>query len=260
MSDYIKYNKHKRFLKQLIVYAIFVVTFLSVSISCKSKIGDCFNASDEIDSVTYDFSNYTTIDVYDIFEVYIKQDSFYRLKVVCNSDLLDDILIEQKDSVIEISDHNTCYFTKLADSSIKVYITAPNLKNVNFYCASSLYSIDTLEYERFLFRAYGKLAFADLTINCSDHFFLSLWDVSGDFKIRGYAKYFESLFHGNAYADAFDLKTEVTKVDHRSTGDIKVSATNKIKVQILDIGNIYYKGNPEIEATITGTGKIIKVD
>ena len=43
-------------------------------------------------------------------------------------------------------------------------------------------------------------------------------------------------------------------------GDCEVSAEEKLIVDIRGAGNVYYKGNPVLDATVTGTGQIIFVE
>jgi len=228
--------------------------------SCSQASKDCLKSAGEIDSTTFELEKFTIIDVYDIFNVYVKQADNYSIKIKTNSTLLNNVEISLEDTILTITDKNKCYFTRDYNLEINIFITAPNLRKINFYNASTLISQNTLNYERFLFRAYGKLAFCDIDVNCSDHFFLSLWNVSGEFKVTGQCKYFEILNHGTSYIHAYEMDAEYVWVEQKSLGDVEINASKKIFGDIYDIGNIYYIGNPEIDSNIIGTGKFIKSD
>lgn len=228
--------------------------------SCSQSSKDCFKSAGDIDSSIFNFSYFSVIDVHDIFNIHIEQADYYSVKVKTNSTLLNNIDITLNDNTITIDDNNKCYFSRDYDLEINIYITAPDLKEVNFYNASTLKSINTLSYNRFLFRAYGKLAFCDLDINCSDHFFISLWNVSGEYTVSGNCTYLDILNHGTSKIHTYNLTADYAIVEQRSTGDIEINPSLKIIGQIYDIGNIYYKGNPEIDSSRIGTSKFIKAD
>lgn len=240
------------------VLYLIILTFIISSCSNSSK--DCFKSAGEVDSVIFDFGEFSRIDVYDIFNVYIEQNPEYSVKVRTNSSLLNNVSVQLTDSALVIEDNNKCYFLRDYALFIDIIISAPDLSQINFYNASTAISLNQLNYERFLFRAYGKLAFCDLDVNCSDHFFLSLWNVSGDYNVKGKCTFFDILNHGTAFVNAFDLKATYVSVKQRSTGDIKLWAKNKLNAEIFDIGNIYYKGSPTIDSSSYNSGKLIKAD
>ncbi len=240
-------------------YIVFFVGLFSVA-SCSDAGKDCFKAAGNIDSIIINVDDFNTIDVYDIFDVALKQGNEYSVKIITNKTLLDNVDVSVDDTLLTITDKNKCYFLRDYDVKIDIVITAPDVKEINFYSASSFKSIGELNYDRFLFRCYGKLASADFTANCSDHLFVSLWNVSGDFYVHGKTLYLSILDHGSAYVHAFDLSAEYISIEQRSTGNVEVYANRKITALLCDIGNIYYKGNPVIDSVITGKGKIIKIE
>ncbi|MBN2663127.1 MAG: DUF2807 domain-containing protein [Bacteroidales bacterium] len=244
-------NKYNVFL-----FLIFSSLFI---FSCSQASKDCFKSAGDIDSTFINFDYFTVIDVNDIFNVYVEQADYYAIKIKTNSTLLNNVDVTIVDSTITITDKNKCYFSRDYDLDINIYITAPNLREINFYNASTLISINTLSFKRFLFRAYGKLAFCNIDVNCSDHFFLSLWNISGEYTISGQCNFLDILNHGTAKIHTDSLTAKYATIQQRSTGDIKVNVLNKIVGNIYDIGNIYYKGNPEIDSNIIGEGKFIKI-
>lgn len=237
-----------------ILYSIVLLFAVFSSVSCEKN---CLKAAGEIDSTLYELMPFNDIHIYDIFNVEIRQDSFYSVQVKTNSTLLKNISVVQNDTSITIVDSNKCYPLRKADIKIDLIITSPEIKHLNFYNASTFYTKDTLYYNRFLFRAYGKLAFADFKVKCDDHLFLSMWNVSGNIKVGGSCKYLQILNHGNGYIDAFNLKSKYAQITQKSTGDIKTNVSNKITATIYDSGNIYYKGNPVIDTTDYYTGTLI---
>ncbi len=244
------------------MYKILLQIFLIIiffSSSCKNSNNCLENTGVALDSIFFRTNIFKIINVYDIFDVYLKQDSICSLKIVANSSLLKNVSFCIKDSVLEIDDRNKCYFIKGYDNKIKLYISSPNVEEVNFYSASSFFSIDTLKFKRFLFRAYGYLAFADFTAQCSDHLFISLWNVAGDYKIHGRTKYLQILNDGTSYIHAFDLVSQYCYIKQSSSGNVEITVLDKLTARLLSAGNILYKGNPQFDTIVRGRGKILKM-
>jgi hypothetical protein len=57
--------------------------------------------------------------------------------------------------------------------------------------------------------------------------------------------------------DAFDLDTDTTVIIISGDANAEVSVSSLLDVTITGNGRIYYKGNPTINTTITGTGQVI---
>ena len=259
LSKYFKMNNRLKFiLHQIGKLHLTLLVVVSVLISSCNK--DCLKAAGEKDSLTIDLQVFQEINIYGIFDVYIVQDTFNSVEIITNSTLLKNIEIEQIDSVITIKDNNSCYFVRDSEIKIILKITTTEFRDLNFYNASTFYTDDTLHFENFLFRSYGKLVFADFKINCEDHLFISIWNVSGDVKVEGTCKYLQILNHGSTYINAFDVNTRYATVEQRSTGDTKISVSEKLVAEIFDIGNVYYKGNPEIDTNIYSQGTIINAN
>ncbi len=237
-----------------------LIIIFSLFISCSDSGKDCFKSAGEIDSLNIEVQDFNIINVSDIFNIYLQKGNEYSVKIRTNSTLLQNVKIEQNDTILSISDQNKCYFSRNKDISIDIFITAPNLREINLYNASTVKSLNTLEYERFMFRAYGKLAFCDLSVDCSDHFFLQLWDITGEYSISGKCTFFDVLDHGKNTIHAYDLSSDYAIIEQRSTGDMELTVNKKLKVELYCIGNVLFRGNPAIDSSIIGQGKIINAN
>jgi hypothetical protein len=242
------------------VYFVCIVIFI-VLIGCKSNSSDCFKQIGQIDSINYVFKNSPqNINIYDIFDVILIQDSVFSIKIVTNKTLLDNINVEMNDTALEIKDLNKCYFLRNKNIKHKLYIHAPDLKEMLIMGVVNLITPDTINFTRFLIRVYSEVSFCNININCSEHFFFELWRVTGDFKISGKSTYFAILNHGQAYIDASNFQSNYVYIEQRSSGDIKISVSDFLSANIFDIGNVYYIGNPILKVSEYCKGKAIKLN
>jgi len=240
----------------------FIALFILISTlfySCQKFENDCFKRAGELDSFETNLDDFYRIEIYNKLNVYVKQDTVNKVKVVGNKNLITSVSTNILDSILTLEEDNKCNFTRSYDNEINITVHTTNLKEIFSFGPVNIYSIDTLAFDRLLVRIYGRVARTELDVKCN-HFFMEHWQSTGEAFIGGKTKFFHILNHGNTYIHAFDLDSKYVQIEHRSTGDIELSASDKIAVDFFDIGNVYYKGEPEIKATNNNSiGQIIKV-
>lgn len=64
--------------------------------------------------------------------------------------------------------------------------------------------------------------------------------------------------YGSGSIDAQSLQTKQTDAKVHGSGNISVSVSERLKAGIFGSGNIYYWGNPVLETTQSGSGRVIK--
>jgi len=80
---------------------------------------------------------------------------------------------------------------------------------------------------------------------------------SSDVGVTGKAKNLEAGISGAGNLDARDLKTEETDLNISGSGSADVYAREKLKVEIVGVGEVNYYGNPKkIEKQIIGVGNL----
>jgi len=62
---------------------------------------------------------------------------------------------------------------------------------------------------------------------------------------------------GTGFIDCYGLELDEFEIKHQGVGDFRVWANNEIHGEMTGIGEIYYKGDPDINVNIIGTGVII---
>lgn len=62
---------------------------------------------------------------------------------------------------------------------------------------------------------------------------------------------------GVGSVNAFELRVGTCEITFTGVGSCEVYVMNKLNVTISGIGNVFYKGSPEISSSLTGLGKLI---
>ncbi|MDE3254056.1 MAG: DUF2807 domain-containing protein, partial [Bacteroidota bacterium] len=63
---------------------------------------------------------------------------------------------------------------------------------------------------------------------------------------------------GNYKAE--DLKSENATVRIAGSGDVKVFAANTLDIRIAGVGSVYYKGDPTIKQSVSGSGDVKRIE
>ncbi len=79
----------------------------------------------------------------------------------------------------------------------------------------------------------------------------------GNITLSGTAQRHELELTGIGEVQAYELATDSCFVTNEAEGDIRVQAVEYINAEINGSGNVYYRGSPAIDVTVTGTGELI---
>ena len=80
---------------------------------------------------------------------------------------------------------------------------------------------------------------------------------SGDMELKGTAQKIEAGVTGSGDLDALNLRTNEAKVRVSGSGSLKITVTDKLVARVSGSGDVFYKGNPEIEdINVSGSGEV----
>jgi hypothetical protein len=232
--------------------------FLVLNFSCKNDpLDDCFKSTGKITTedrtVTGGFS---VITVYDNVSLIFTQDSIYSISVEAGNNLLSEITTEVNDTILILHNNNKCNWVRKFGIPVNVYVHAPRVIKLIGRNTGSITSTNTITADVFDFEGWESNHF-DLTISCHE-LDCSLNLDACDAVVKGHADNCFLWTAGNGFFHNENLTTNFTSLTTKSTGDTYINVQNVLWANILDIGNVYYTGNPTITSTITGSGQLIK--
>ncbi|MDW5550070.1 head GIN domain-containing protein [Methanosarcina sp.] len=101
----------------------------------------------------------------------------------------------------------------------------------------------------------------DIELETNTSSLKSLISGSGDILLKGNASSHEIDIGGSGNIDALELRTEVTRVSIRGSGNANVYADRKLDTNISGSGNVFYEGNPEeFNMQVSGSGEVKSKD
>jgi len=119
--------------------------------------------------------------------------------------------------------------------AVKVHITIPEIRNLTLTGVGDFIAQNDFDLDEFIVVLTGV----------------------GDFRLKGTASELDIILTGVGNIKAFELPTDICEVTLTGVGDVEVFVNNDLKVTLSGVGKVYYKGDPTITSTITGSGSIV---
>ncbi len=240
---------------------LFGIIFLIILIySCKKENRwDCFKGSGNDIEETRLLAAFENIEVNDYFNVYIKQDSVYRVIIDGSENLNGLIETKVENACLKLDNKNKCSWSRKY-KDINIYVHSPKIKMVSLNVESNLFSIDTIKADSFHVDVRASIANIDVIIDCN-YSALTIHAGTGDYTIKGKANKNYLYCHGTGFIRTENLIADEVEILHISTGDFFVNCTKKLSGDLMGSGNIYYKGDPEkISVKLLSSGKVLKYE
>nr|MDQ3016812.1 DUF2807 domain-containing protein [Bacteroidota bacterium] len=136
-----------------------------------------------------------------------------------------------------------------------IQIFLPEISEINSNGSSNIYGESFFTQNRNLdirLSGSGELDFAITT----DDVDLDLTG-SGYVYLEGDVETLDAEITGSGWLRSFDLNSTLTDVRLEGSGSAEVSVVSDLDVFITASGNVYFKGHPDVNAQITGTGDVV---
>ena len=240
---------------------IFIIG-LGFILGCNSENAwDCVQDSGAIIEREFQVEEFKKIQVWERVQLIISQGAVQNVRVETGENLMNEIQVVVKDSVLTISNRNSCNWVR--DYGItKVYVTAPDITEIRN--SSGL----TAE-------SFGVLKMKDLRIISEDPQNMDEYHHDGDFKLdldveilrvraNGISKFYLTgkagyanfrILDGDVRVEAQNLEVSVIEFYHRSTNKLIINPIRSLTGEIRGIGNVIATNHPlvvNVEEFYTG--------
>jgi hypothetical protein len=188
-------------------------------------------------------------------KVYLEQGEKQSVRIVADSETLEQIITEVKGRTLNIRFPGNNIFKRWDPGKIEIYISVPEVDGLNLSGSGDIISekIETRILE-LLISGSGNIRIEHLNAERVS----ATITGSGNIKIEdgGVADELKTRLSGSGNIDTSGF--EAQNIDSQTTGSGKTSvySNGMIKVRIAGSGNVYYSGNPAIESSIAGSGKV----
>ena len=234
-------------MKKVIAFVAFIALFSQLA-----------NASDITEK--RDLSPFREISLRISANLYIEQGSGSQIEMTADQETLDKIIVEVVDHKLIIRfGFEDMFFNDFNTGHVTLKVTTPNIEMLGIAGSGNIIAekpIDSRVIELFI-AGSGDIKIANLKCERMEAEITGSGDiiVSGEKTIRELVL----KIAGSGNLKANQLEAEYGKIWVAGSGNCDVSISHLIDAKILGSGDIRYTGNPTIESSVAGSGRIHKV-
>lgn len=200
-------------------------------------------------------SQFKAISVGGVFEVELKTGPHISVVVEADENLLPYIDTKVIDEVLKI---NTRTRFSIGKGHFKVYVTAPEINELNSSGAAIIKVVDVLKTEeKFRFKSSGA---GQIKAAVDAPEIIVKTSGAGMITLSGLTKNLQVDCTGAGNANLKELLSETTDVKVSGAGNAHVHASVNLVVKASGAGNVFYSGEAAIQKTLSGAGSVKKED
>ena len=240
---------------------IFIILIVTISfISCKKEnCFDCVKTTGKIITQERYVSNFNSIYMEDKIQLFLTQDSVFKIEVEAGENLQSLIKVELDGETLRVHNANRCNWVRGYKHDIKVYVSAPYFKYIENNGTGTIQSLNTIAQNSLTIRTSNS---GDMKLDINTNQIYASSHGNGDIYFTGVTNNLQGDFTGTNFLYAKKLSILNYVYMHQvSIGNAYINAPDngRLDVKIERDGNIYYSGNPnQIELERIGKGNLIK--
>ena len=241
---------------RVIISSIIILFFVSCekveNRSCIKTIG-----ADQVKNIDLPFFN--KLQLYERIKFELVQDTINKVIFRGGENLLTKIDFKISEDTLIIRNNNKCNFLRNYSKIVTAEVHFKELNQLRYFGTELLTNKGVLNLPWFNLSIESSSGSVNLNLNSSVIYASS--GNYGDFNIAGKTNIAFIYNNSNGYCNTYNLLVKDSiKVSSRTMGIMKINAHNTLlNAEILNGGNIFYKGNPSsILLKKTGKGELIK--
>lgn len=243
------------------IFAILLITGFAILAGCSKDDGvGCFKSTGPIRQEERSLGPYHYIEVHDNINLFLIQDSVKNEVVVeAGENLLPRINTVNQEGRLVMTNDNQCNWLRDFSIPINIYLTFSDLDTIIYRAAGDLTCMNTWVRDSVQFEVWEGAGVIRLDLMTEKtRLFVHYGTVSVE--ATGYSQVTFLLNQGYGPVNTLDLFSKFTYLSTRSPNDCYVFATEDLEAEIINKGDVYYKGDPKnISSIITGEGRLIRL-
>ncbi|MDX5436696.1 MAG: DUF2807 domain-containing protein [Pontibacter sp.] len=230
-----------------------VLLLLSLSALSLTACEDsnCIKGEGDVEVRTLNLQPFTSVEANGDFKVYLSQGEEQKVEVKGEPNILNQLQTNIKNETWLI-EHRDCV---RRSKPVEVYITIPSVEALYLNGSGGIYSQNLLDVGELPVTVNGS---GKIELDVAASKVITRITGSGEVLLQGEVPVHHVNISGSGRAEAFNLQAAHVTVNLSGSGAAEVTALNSLDVTISGSGNVYYKGNPTITQSVSGSGKVIR--
>lgn len=199
-------------------------------------------------------TGFSEVEVSGAIKVYARQDSVWLVKVVADANLLSHIETDVEDRTLVIRPEEG--YKLDPSSSIKVYISSPSYTDFDISGASEVNTENRISDARSISLGLSGASKAEMDLKSP----LINVELSGASLVRlsGETRDLDIDAAGASKVLCYNLPSENATVSLSGACKAEVMASVRLKADASGASHVRYKGNPEVNQSVSGAGSVTK--
>lgn len=212
----------------LLLFSVLAIIF----VSCKK---DSIRGNGQTVTRTLSITGFSSVEVHYDIDAVVSYGNIPEVKVTGYENLLDILEPELDNGVLKLK--YSKQYNNIRNGNVRFEIIVPRIERAGIYGSGDIKVRGFLTGNQFTAGIYGS---GDITVENSNYQSATL-DVYGSGKV-----------------EAQGLQVRNALVNVHGSGHSYISVSEKLTTKMFGSGNVYYWGNPVIETTQNGSGRVIK--
>jgi hypothetical protein len=236
---------------------LILLIIASVSLpACRYAFGKRVKGNGNVTTEQRSLNGYDGVNSHGPFDVYISQDSGFKVSVEAEDNLLPYIETYVENGVLNVRTKDGYWLNTRKD--IKIHVSAPSYSKIRSVGSGNIVTSNMIQNSsKIEFESTGS---GDIRAQVNAPEVESELTGSGSITINGDTKTFTSEINGSGDIHAYDLKAETVSVGINGSGSADVYSSVNLKVSVNGSGDVRYKGNGQVSSSIHGSGSVKKTD
>ena len=236
---------------------LFGGTLLILVTACEAD--RCFKKPGDFVEEKIEYDSFSSLHINGVFDIELVQDTTYYIEAFAYEQVMSGVEFKLYNDTLTCYNYNNCFWRREFERPL-IRVHFSDIENLNVFEASYIFSSDTIT-DSFQFTVRSNIAEADITFNCERVYFYINKSCGGKYIFRGKTNNAFLMSFNTGLFKMEELECKKARVLNYSIIDMEVNATEELKVEIYNTGNIRYKGSPEIIIdTLTSSGRAIPID
>ena len=242
-----------------IISAILLTALANITVSCvecsNSRTGIRIGQSSAVIQEK-EVSYFNVVEFDGDFEVAIRQGNACSLTMEGTEDILNMIIIEEKDEVLKISQIQED--TKKRQNKVLISLNVVDLVKITGERSLKIITPELLTFDNLHIDISGAV---NMDMNIHGNMLTGDFKGASSIKLAGKVAEMNITMPGAGKIKAFDLMAENVVLELAGAGKADITAIKQLKVDMSGACMVAYKGNPEnVFSNISGIGRLKKVD
>jgi hypothetical protein len=240
---------------------IFYILIIALVVSCNSEdASDCIQTEGNLVQQEVVVTSFDRVLVNRDIELIVQEGAEFKVIIETGKNLLNDVLATVVDNELQLTDYNYCNYVR-AFGITKVYVTAPNLKEIRHSSQYEVSSDGVLTFPELRlvsedFNAPGSFTVGDFRLQINNEKLNITSNNISSFYISGTVNnLFIGFYSGAGRFEGANLIAQSVNVYHRGSNDMTVNPQMSLSGELRGTGDLISVNVPptvEVEQFYTG--------